>query len=108
MTGANRIMHQHTKQQFDMATASSRRRSVKMDQDTASLGRQHNDANVMGIGARMHGEEEAVALARTFLSTPFSGEERHARRIELLARYEAMSRGAQPEEPATGSDDGSA
>ena len=65
------------------------RSALVYDSDTASLGRQHNDANVMGIGARMHTDEEALALARTFLSTPFSGEERHARRIELLARYEA-------------------
>jgi ribose 5-phosphate isomerase B len=62
------------------------------DRDTATLGRQHNDANVMGIGARLHTDEEAVELVKLFLSTPFSGEERHARRIELLARYEA-SRG---------------
>ena len=60
----------------------------------------------MGIGARMHSEEEAVALARTFLSTPFSGEERHARRIELLARYEAMSRAAHQEGQDGTSDEG--
>jgi ribose 5-phosphate isomerase B len=36
----------------------------------------------------MHTDEEAVELAKLFLSTPFSGEERHARRIALLARYE--------------------
>ena len=82
------------------------RSALVYDQDTASLGRQHNDANVMGIGARMHSDEEAVALARTFLATPFSGEERHARRIELLARYEAMSRAAQQEAVDASSADG--
>ena len=59
---------------------------------TAELARQHNDANVMGIGARMHTEEEAVELAKVFLATPFSGEERHARRIALLATYEDQQR----------------
>jgi ribose 5-phosphate isomerase B len=57
--------------------------------DTATLGRQHNDANVIGIGARMHTEEEALEMVRTFLATPFSGDERHARRIRLLAEYES-------------------
>ena len=56
---------------------------------TAKLGRQHNDANVISIGARMHSEEEALEMVRIFLSTPFSGDPRHARRIRLLADYEA-------------------
>ena len=64
------------------------RAALAYDLDTARLGRQHNDANVMGIGARMHSEEEALEMARTFLSTPFSGDPRHARRIALLADYE--------------------
>jgi ribose 5-phosphate isomerase B len=58
------------------------------DQDTATLGRQHNDANVIGIGARMHTEDEALELVRIFLATPFSGDPRHARRIALMAEYE--------------------
>ena len=64
------------------------RAALAYNLDTARLGRQHNDANVMGIGARMHSEEEALEMARTFLSTPFSGDPRHARRIALLADYE--------------------
>ena len=59
------------------------------DEDTAKLGREHNDANVISIGGRMHSEEEALELIRLFLATPFSGEERHARRIRLMAEYEA-------------------
>jgi len=47
------------------------------------------DANVISIGARMHSEEEALEMVRMFLATPFSGDERHARRIRLLAEYEA-------------------
>jgi ribose 5-phosphate isomerase B len=58
------------------------------DADTARLGREHNDANVISIGARMHTEEEALEIVRLFLATPFSGDPRHARRIGLLADYE--------------------
>jgi ribose 5-phosphate isomerase B len=64
------------------------RAALAYNLDTARLGRQHNDANVMGIGARMHSEEEALEMARAFLSTPFSGDPRHARRIALLTDYE--------------------
>ena len=65
------------------------RAALAYNLDTAKLGRQHNDANVIGIGARMHSEEEALEMVRMFLATPFSGDERHARRIRLLAEYEA-------------------
>ena len=56
--------------------------------ETAQLGRQHNDANVLSVGARMHDEATALQLLEVFLSTAFSGEERHSRRIGLLADYE--------------------
>jgi ribose 5-phosphate isomerase B len=56
--------------------------------ETAQLTRLHNDANVVGIGARMHSVEDATAIVDAFLETKFSGEERHARRIGLLADYE--------------------
>jgi ribose 5-phosphate isomerase B len=64
------------------------RAALAYDLDTATLARQHNDATVIAIGARMHTEEEALGMVRVFLATPFSGEERHARRIALLADYE--------------------
>lgn len=57
--------------------------------DTAKLGREHNDANVISVGARMHPEEDAVRFVELFLTTPFSGAERHSRRIEQLSRFEA-------------------
>ena len=57
--------------------------------ETAQLAREHNDANVIGLGARMHPVEEAFRIARAFLDTPFSGVERHQRRIDQLAEYEA-------------------
>ena len=56
--------------------------------ETAQLARQHNDANVLGIGARMHTEDEAVALADAFVQTPFSQDPRHIRRIDMLTEYE--------------------
>ncbi len=55
---------------------------------TAELARQHNDANVIAIGARQHDLSDAVAFIDVFLATPFSEEERHARRIAQLAEYE--------------------
>lgn len=56
--------------------------------ETARLARQHNDAHVVAIGARMHAAEEAARIAATFVATPFSADERHARRIAMLADYE--------------------
>lgn len=55
---------------------------------TAELAREHNDANVIAIGARQHELAEAVAFIDAFIATPFSGEERHIRRIAQLAEYE--------------------
>ncbi|GAA1992802.1 ribose-5-phosphate isomerase [Nocardiopsis rhodophaea] len=55
---------------------------------TATLAREHNDANVISIGARMHSQEEATRLVELFLATPYSGEERHTRRITMLSEYE--------------------
>jgi ribose 5-phosphate isomerase B len=55
---------------------------------TARLGRAHNDANVIAIGARQHPREEAVAMVEAFLAEPFSGDARHQRRIDLLAAHE--------------------
>jgi ribose 5-phosphate isomerase B len=70
------------------------RAALAYNVETAKLGRQHNDANVISIGARMHTEEEALEMVRIFLSTPFSGDPRHARRIQLLADYEATRKAA--------------
>jgi ribose 5-phosphate isomerase B len=56
--------------------------------DTARLARQHNDANVLAIGGRMHALDEASAFVDGYLAEPFSGDARHARRIKMLADYE--------------------
>ena len=55
---------------------------------TAELAREHNDANVISIGARQHTYDEVVSLIDTFIATPFSGEERHVRRIAQIADFE--------------------
>ncbi|WP_420114124.1 ribose-5-phosphate isomerase [Pseudactinotalea sp.] len=55
---------------------------------TAQLGRQHNDANVVGIGARQHSQAEAFAIVDAFVAEPFSGDERHQRRIDEVGAYE--------------------
>ena len=55
---------------------------------TAELARQHNDANVIAIGARQHTFDEASAFIDRFIATPFSGEERHVRRIAQIADFE--------------------
>jgi len=64
------------------------RAALVWNHDTALLARQHNDANLIAIGARQHSLEVAIELIDAFLAEPFSGEERHARRIAQLAEFE--------------------
>jgi ribose 5-phosphate isomerase B len=64
------------------------RAAVAWTDETAQLARQHNDANVLSLGARMYSVEAAVGFARIFVSTPFSGAPRHARRLAEIADYE--------------------
>ncbi|GAA1688716.1 ribose-5-phosphate isomerase [Microcella alkalica] len=56
---------------------------------TAILAREHNDANVIAIGARQHSVEEVLRFIDVFVSTPFPGDERHARRIAQVGEYES-------------------
>jgi ribose 5-phosphate isomerase B len=62
--------------------------ALAFSDDTARLGRQHNNANVLSLGARMYDEATALRFAELFVSTPFSGIARHERRIEILDGYE--------------------
>jgi ribose 5-phosphate isomerase B len=64
------------------------RAALVWSDETARLARAHNDANIASIGARNHPETDAVRFVEIFLATPFSQEERHARRIAQLAEYE--------------------
>lgn len=59
--------------------------------EIAKLAREHNNANVISLGGRMHSEEFCLELVDTFLATPFPGDERHVRRINLISDYEAKS-----------------
>jgi ribose 5-phosphate isomerase B len=77
------------------------RAALAWSPETARLARMHNDANVLSVGARMHSVDDAVGFVETFLSTVFTGEERHARRIAMLAAYEDT--GELPPLPATAS-----
>ncbi len=52
--------------------------------DIAILSREHNDANILSLGARFVEMDEAKEVVRVWLETPFSGEEKHARRIAKL------------------------
>ncbi len=56
--------------------------------ETAVLAREHNDANVISVGGRMHSIEEMTSFVETFLATPFTHDERHVRRIGMLSDYE--------------------
>lgn len=56
--------------------------------ETAKLAREHNDANVISIGGRLHEEAFCLQLVDVFLATPFSGDERHKRRINQISNYE--------------------
>jgi ribose 5-phosphate isomerase B len=64
------------------------RAALAWNLETARLGREHNDANVVAVGARQHTLDEATALVSAFLSTSFSGNERHARRIAQVLEYD--------------------
>lgn len=64
------------------------RAALAYDDETARLAREHNDAQVVAVGARMHMLEESLAIVETFLTTSFSDDPRHVRRIEMLAEYE--------------------
>ena len=64
------------------------RAALVWNEDTAKLARQHNNANVISIGARQHTQEEALHLIDLFINEPFSGDERHVRRISQIKEYE--------------------
>ena len=73
------------------------RAALAWNTETAKLSREHNNAQVLGIGARMHSLDEATAIVEAFVATPFSGADRHQRRIDIVAEYERT--GVAPELP---------
>jgi ribose 5-phosphate isomerase B len=74
------------------------RAALAWSTETAVLAREHNDAQVVGVGARMHTAEQATEIVQAFLATPFSGGARHARRVAMLTDYERT--GEPPAVPA--------
>jgi ribose 5-phosphate isomerase B len=73
------------------------RAALAWSDETARLARQHNDANVLSLGAREYSIDDAVGFAKVFVETPFSGVERHKRRLDMIAAYEES--GVLPVEP---------
>ena len=66
------------------------RAALAWNEETARLARQHNDANLVAIGGRMHSVEVALRLVDVFLQTPFSGDPRHSRRLRMISDYEVL------------------
>ena len=56
--------------------------------ETAALAREHNNANVISVGQRLHSADFVKQLIDTFIATKFPGDERHVRRIEKISNYE--------------------
>src|SRR4051795_3341837 len=61
--------------------------ALAWSEETATLARQHNDAQVVSVGGRMHSIEDMTRFVEVFLATPFSGDERHLRRIGQIGSY---------------------
>jgi ribose 5-phosphate isomerase B len=64
------------------------RAALVWNKEIAQLARQHNDANVIAVGARQHSKEEVLELIKVFIAEPFSMDERHERRIGKISLYE--------------------
>ena len=56
--------------------------------ETAKLARDHNNANVIAVGGRMHGISFVKEIIDTFIASPFSNDERHIRRIKKISDFE--------------------
>ncbi len=67
------------------------RAAVVYDEYSARMSREHNDANVMALGARTMDFETAKKLVKIWLETPFSEEERHVRRIKRIKNLETAN-----------------
>ncbi|MBN9644159.1 ribose-5-phosphate isomerase [Corynebacterium mendelii] len=56
--------------------------------ETAKLAREHNNAQLIGLGGRMHSEAEALAIVDAFIEQPWSEEPRHQNRIDIITEFE--------------------
>jgi ribose 5-phosphate isomerase B len=85
------------------------RSALVWSEETAVLAREHNDANVVSVGGRMHSLEDMTRFVEVFLATPFPGDERHVRRIGQLTSYETTGElPPLPESALRGPDHGTA
>ena len=73
------------------------RAAIAWSAETAKLARQHNNANVLSLGAREYSAEDALSFAKVFVETNFSGDPRHVRRLGMIDAYEET--GELPTEP---------
>jgi ribose 5-phosphate isomerase B len=64
------------------------RAALVWNESTAKLAREHNDANVVALGARQHSQTEVLELVKLFIAEPFSNDERHVRRIGKISHFE--------------------
>jgi ribose 5-phosphate isomerase B len=80
------------------------RAALVWNEQTAALAREHNDANVISVGGRLHPLADLTRFVEVFLATAFTGEERHVRRIGQLADYERTGELPPLPESALGTD----
>jgi ribose 5-phosphate isomerase B len=86
-------------EQLAANTVEGVRAALVWSADIAVLAREHNDANVISVGGRMHTVEEMTHFVDVFLRTPFSHDERHVRRIAMVSAYDET--GQLPDLPAS-------
>lgn len=70
------------------------RTALAWNPDIAKLAREHNNAQIVSVGARQHPEVESLAIIDAFLAEPFSGQDRHERRIRIMDEYESTGHAA--------------
>lgn len=73
--------------------------AIAMDTFGAKRAREHNDANILVLGSEFVNPREAADIAREFLTTAFSGAERHVRRIGKIRYFERHARDASAKGP---------
>jgi ribose 5-phosphate isomerase B len=67
------------------------RAAVCWNKETVSLAREHNNANILCMGARFIPVPQSVEMAKVFLTTDFSGDKRHKKRIDKITAIEERS-----------------
>ncbi|WP_193096035.1 ribose-5-phosphate isomerase [Brevibacterium sp. FME17] len=70
------------------------RTALAWNPEIAKLAREHNNAQIVSVGARQHSQDDSLAIVDAFLAEPFSGEERHERRIRIMDAYESEGQAA--------------